>query len=122
MQLAFLLLSEVVELDTERLRSTLAQAREEPVAIEVREELRCWLRHLHDELHATTLFVTHDQEEAFNVDDLGARGAIVGQVPDSVQVDSGSRSRRTRSKHRALRGPSIREARGMLTSDAQPKA
>jgi sulfate transport system ATP-binding protein len=32
------------------------------VDAKVREELRRWLRRLHDELHATTLFVTHDQE------------------------------------------------------------
>jgi sulfate/thiosulfate transport system ATP-binding protein len=35
----------------------------------VRDELRIWLRRLHDELHATTLFVTHDQEEALDVAD-----------------------------------------------------
>ena len=35
----------------------------------VRDELRRWLRRLHDELHVTTLFVTHDQEEAFEVAD-----------------------------------------------------
>ncbi len=35
----------------------------------VRQELRQWLRRLHDELHVTTLFVTHDQEEAFEVAD-----------------------------------------------------
>ena len=39
------------------------------VDAKVREELRRWLRRLHDELHATTLFVTHDQEEAFSVAD-----------------------------------------------------
>jgi len=33
----------------------------------VREELRAWLRRLHDEVHVTSLFVTHDQEEAFEV-------------------------------------------------------
>ncbi|MBZ9540349.1 MULTISPECIES: sulfate/molybdate ABC transporter ATP-binding protein [Modicisalibacter] len=33
----------------------------------VRKELRRWLRHLHDELHVTSLFVTHDQEEAMEV-------------------------------------------------------
>src|SRR3954451_18693319 len=33
----------------------------------VREELRAWLRHLHDEVHVTTIFVTHDQEEAMDV-------------------------------------------------------
>ena len=35
----------------------------------VREELRHWLRRLHDEIHVTTVFVTHDQEEAFEVAD-----------------------------------------------------
>src|SRR5215217_3093940 len=30
----------------------------------VRKELRDWLRRLHDEVHVTTVFVTHDQEEA----------------------------------------------------------
>jgi sulfate transport system ATP-binding protein len=35
----------------------------------VREELRRWLRGLHDELHVTSIFVTHDQEEAFAVAD-----------------------------------------------------
>ena len=35
----------------------------------VRKELRRWLRQLHDEIHVTTLFVTHDQEEALEVSD-----------------------------------------------------
>jgi sulfate/thiosulfate transport system ATP-binding protein len=35
----------------------------------VRQELRRWLRRLHDELHITTVFVTHDQEEAMEVAD-----------------------------------------------------
>jgi sulfate transport system ATP-binding protein len=35
----------------------------------VRKELRRWLRQLHDEIHVTTLFVTHDQEEALEVAD-----------------------------------------------------
>jgi sulfate transport system ATP-binding protein len=35
----------------------------------VRKELRRWLRKLHDEIHITTLFVTHDQEEALEVSD-----------------------------------------------------
>ncbi len=35
----------------------------------VREELRTWLRRLHDEVHVTSLFVTHDQQEAFEVSD-----------------------------------------------------
>jgi sulfate/thiosulfate transport system ATP-binding protein len=35
----------------------------------VRAELRVWLRRLHDETHTTTVFVTHDQEEAMDVAD-----------------------------------------------------
>jgi sulfate transport system ATP-binding protein len=35
----------------------------------VRQELRQWLRRLHDEIHTTSVFVTHDQEEAFEVAD-----------------------------------------------------
>ncbi|KEF42566.1 MAG: sulfate ABC transporter ATP-binding protein [Cyanobium sp. CACIAM 14] len=35
----------------------------------VRKELRAWLRQLHDEMHVTTVIVTHDQEEAMEVAD-----------------------------------------------------
>jgi len=35
----------------------------------VRKELRRWLRRLHDEVHVTSVFVTHDQEEAMEVAD-----------------------------------------------------
>ncbi|GAB4062683.1 sulfate ABC transporter ATP-binding protein [Uliginosibacterium sediminicola] len=45
----------------------------------VRKELRRWLRRLHDELHITSIFVTHDQEEALEVADrvvLMNRGRI----------------------------------------------
>jgi sulfate transport system ATP-binding protein len=35
----------------------------------VRKDLRSWLRHLHDTVHVTTVFVTHDQEEAMEVSD-----------------------------------------------------
>src|ERR671925_472689 len=42
----------------------------------VREELRAWLRRLHDEVHVTTVFVTHDQEEALEVAD---RIAVMNQ-------------------------------------------
>ena len=35
----------------------------------VRKELRAWLRRLHDEVHVTTVFVTHDQEEAMDLAD-----------------------------------------------------
>jgi sulfate/thiosulfate transport system ATP-binding protein len=33
----------------------------------VRKELRSWLRRLHDDVHVTTIFVTHDQEEAMDI-------------------------------------------------------
>ena len=45
----------------------------------VRKELRRWLRRLHDELHVSSVFVTHDQEEALEVSDrvvLMNRGKI----------------------------------------------
>jgi sulfate transport system ATP-binding protein len=45
----------------------------------VRKDLRTWLRRLHDEVHVTTIFVTHDQEEAMEVADCIAvmnRGRI----------------------------------------------
>lgn len=35
----------------------------------MRKELRAWLRRLHDEVHVTSIFVTHDQEEAMEVAD-----------------------------------------------------
>jgi sulfate transport system ATP-binding protein len=37
--------------------------------VKVRQELRDWLRRLHDEVHTTTIFVTHDQEEAMEISD-----------------------------------------------------
>jgi sulfate transport system ATP-binding protein len=53
----------------------------------VRKELRRWLRHLHDELHITSIFVTHDQDEALEVADrivLMNKGRIeqVGSAQD----------------------------------------
>ncbi len=37
--------------------------------VKVRKDLRRWLRKLHDDIHVTSLFVTHDQEEALEVAD-----------------------------------------------------
>ncbi|HXQ24576.1 MAG TPA: sulfate ABC transporter permease subunit CysW [Candidatus Acidoferrales bacterium] len=54
----------------------------------VRQELRQWLRKLHDEIHVTSVFVTHDQEEAFEVADrvvVMSRGRIEQQgTPQEV--------------------------------------
>jgi sulfate transport system ATP-binding protein len=54
----------------------------------VREELRRWLRRLHDEVHTTSIFVTHDQEEAFAVADrvLIVAGGRLEQVgtPEAI--------------------------------------
>ncbi len=54
----------------------------------VRKELRRWLRRLHDELHVTSIFVTHDQEEALEVADrvvLMNRG-VIEQVGSPQEV------------------------------------
>jgi len=54
----------------------------------VRKELRRWLRRLHDEMHVTSVFVTHDQDEAMEVADrivVMNQGAIEQQgTPDEV--------------------------------------
>ena len=65
----------------------------------VRKELRQWLRRLHDELHITSIFVTHDQEEALEVADrvvvmnhgqveqIGTPQAVVEQPATSFVAD-----------------------------------
>ncbi len=54
----------------------------------VRRDLRRWLRRLHDEIHLTSIFVTHDQEEALEVADrvvIMDKGRIVQEgSPDEV--------------------------------------
>ena len=55
---------------------------------QVRKELRAWLRRLHDQVHVTTVFVTHDQEEAMEVADeiVVVAGGEVKQIgsPDEL--------------------------------------
>jgi len=63
----------------------------------VRAELRDWLRRLHEEVHVTTVFVTHDQEEAMEVADRVAvldHGQLeqVGRPPSSMTLPPPSSS------------------------------
>ena len=58
----------------------------------VRQELRQWLRRLHDEIHLTSVFVTHDQEEAF-------------EVADQVVVMRGGRIEQAGSPHEVFEHP-----------------
>jgi sulfate/thiosulfate transport system ATP-binding protein len=55
---------------------------------QVRKELRTWLRRLHDEVHVTTVFVTHDQEEAMDVADriVVLAGGRVMQVGSPTEI------------------------------------
>ncbi|EXJ11124.1 Sulfate/thiosulfate import ATP-binding protein CysA [Nitrincola nitratireducens] len=50
----------------------------------MRKDLRRWLRSLHDELHFTSVFVTHDQEEALELSDK----VVVMSAGKIEQVDS----------------------------------
>jgi sulfate transport system ATP-binding protein len=57
----------------------------------VRKELRQWLRRLHDELHFTSLFVTHDQDEAVEVADrivLMNKGRVEQTGPTQAVYES----------------------------------
>jgi sulfate/thiosulfate transport system ATP-binding protein len=58
----------------------------------VRRDLRAWLRRLHDEVHVTTVFVTHDQEEAM-------------EVADTIVVMNGGRIEQTGSPHDVYEQP-----------------
>jgi sulfate transport system ATP-binding protein len=57
----------------------------------VRHELRAWLRRLHEETHTTTVFVTHDQEEAMEVADTVVvmnHGRVEQAAPPRVLYDA----------------------------------
>jgi sulfate/thiosulfate transport system ATP-binding protein len=55
---------------------------------QVRKELRVWLRRLHEEVHVTTVFVTHDQEEAMEVADtiVVLAGGVVEQIGGPAEI------------------------------------
>ncbi len=59
----------------------------------VRVELRQWLLRLHDEMHVTTIFVTHDQEEALELSD-----SIVVMNKGRVEQVAGAARRSTTSR------------------------
>ena len=70
---------------------------------QVRKELRTWLRRLHDEVHVTTVFVTHDQEEAMD-------------VADHIVVLAGGRVEQIGSPHDIYDNPSNAFVMGFLGS------
>ena len=78
----------------------------------VRKELRDWLRRLHDEVHVTTIFVTHDQEEAMEV----AEQIVVindGRIEQAGSPRRPLRAARERVRHGLRRpGQPARRARG----------
>ncbi len=67
----------------------------------VRHELRRWLRLLHEEIHVTSLFVTHDQDEAL-------------EVADQVAVMNGGRVEQTGSPDEVYHHPSTDFVMGFL--------
>ncbi len=66
----------------------------------VRKDLRTWLRRLHDEVHVTTIFVTHDQEEAMD-------------VAEQLVVMNEGRVEQSRQRLRPLRAPGERVRDGL---------
>lgn len=54
----------------------------------VRKDMRRWVRQLHDELHITTVFVTHDQEEALEISDrvVVMNNAVIEQIGAPQEV------------------------------------
>jgi sulfate transport system ATP-binding protein len=60
----------------------------------VRKELRAWLRQLHEMLGLTTIFVTHDQDEAFDLADLVAvmNGGKIEQYGSPADVRQAPRT------------------------------
>ena len=89
----------------------------------VRADLRQWLRRLHDEVHVTTVLVTHDQEEALDVADRIAvlnKGRIE-QVGDPVTLYDRPANDFVMSLPR-LGGPARRAARAPARHRPRPRA
>jgi len=74
----------------------------------VRKELRRWLRQLHDELHVTSIFVTHDQDEAL-------------EVADTVVVMNAGRIEQIGTPHEVCAAPATPFVREFLGDVAQPR-
>ena len=97
---------------------------------QVRQELRQWLRRLHDEIHLTSVFVTHDQDEALELADrvLVMNDGRIEQIgtPDEVFHNPATRVRGEVSRPGELlprpvggrQGPFRRAGPGVARSDA----
>ena len=89
----------------------------------VRKELRRWLRRLHDELHITSIFVTHDQDEALEVADrivlmnkgkveqTGTAQEVYERPATAVRLQLPRRGQQVRRPRRGLE-PARRRGRG----------
>jgi sulfate/thiosulfate transport system ATP-binding protein len=98
---------------------------------QVRKELRRWLRRLHDELHITSIFVTHDQEEALEVADrvvLMNRGRVE-QVGTPTEVYEHPATPfvygflgAVNTFHGRIEGSHLRVGEETLLHDAEPAA
>ena len=98
----------------------------------VRAELRAWLRRLHDEVHVTTVLVTHDQEEAMEITDriavmdhgvieqVGAPRELYDQPANDVRHELPRAGHRGRRRARAPARPvGARSSRATARVEAQ---
>jgi len=93
----------------------------------VRQELRDWLRRLHDEVHVTTVLVTHDQEEAMAIADrivVLERGRIqqVGPPRELYDAPANAFVMKFLGPVSSLGSQLVRPHDLVLSSDAQPGA